>query len=58
MYNVLKQRQQWKRNMLPELVENQRGLITSQYAEADHAICGRGNFTRIVLASDRRSDSK
>ena len=42
MYNVLKQRQQWKRNMLPDLAENLRGLIMSQYAEADHAICGRG----------------
>ena len=48
MYNVLKQRQQWKRNMLPDLVENLRGLMTSQYAEADRAICGRGNFTLYV----------
>jgi len=45
MYNVFKQRQQWKRNMLPDLVKNLRGMITSQYAEADRAVCGRGNFT-------------
>jgi len=31
-------------HMLPDLVENLRFLIASQYAEADRAICGRGNF--------------
>ena len=31
-------------HMLPDLVENLRSLIASQYAEADHAICGCGNF--------------
>jgi len=31
-------------HMLPGLVENLRSLIASQYAEADRAICGRGNF--------------
>ena len=31
-------------HMLTDLVENLRSLIASQYAEADHAICGRGNF--------------
>jgi len=30
--------------MLPDLVENLRSLIANQYAEADRAICGRGNF--------------
>ena len=30
--------------MPPDLVENLRSLIASQYAEADRAICGRGNF--------------
>ena len=31
--------------MLPDLVENLRLLVASQYAEADRAaICGRGNF--------------
>ena len=30
--------------MLRDLVENLRSLIASQYAEADRAICGRGNF--------------
>jgi len=29
-------------HMLPDLVENLRSLIASQYA--DRAICGRGNF--------------
>jgi len=64
--HVLKQRQQWKRNMLPELVENQRGLITSQYAEADHAICKCGNFTlrpshqkhRLSVADDWKQMSE
>ena len=31
-------------HMLPDLVENLLSLIASQYAEADRAICGRGNF--------------
>ena len=31
-------------HMLPDLVENLCSLIASQYAEADRAICGRGNF--------------
>ena len=31
-------------HMLPDLVENLRSLIANQYAEADRAICGRGNF--------------
>jgi len=30
--------------ILPDLVENLRSLIASQYAEADCTICGRGNF--------------
>ena len=30
--------------MLPDLVENLRSLVASQYAEADRAICGHGNF--------------
>jgi len=31
--------------MLPDLIENMRSLVASQYAEADRAICGRGNFS-------------
>jgi len=31
-------------HMLPDLVENLRSLIASQYAEADRAISGHGNF--------------
>ena len=30
--------------ILPDLVENLRSLMASQYAEADRTICGRGNF--------------
>ena len=30
-------------HMLTDLVENLRSLIASQYAQADHTICGRGN---------------
>ena len=30
--------------MLPDLVEKLRSLIASQYAEADRAICERGNI--------------
>ena len=43
--HVLKQRQQWKRHMLPDLVENLRSPISSQYAEEDCAICGRDNYS-------------
>jgi len=38
-------------HMLPDLVENLRSLIASQYAEADCAICGRGNFFVSVIRS-------
>jgi len=31
-------------HMLPDLVENLHSLIASQYAEADRAIWGHGNF--------------
>jgi len=31
-------------HMLPDLVENLRSLMASQYAETDRAICGRGNL--------------
>ena len=31
-------------HVLPDLVENLRSLTASQYADADRAICGRGNF--------------
>jgi len=31
-------------HMLPDLVENLHSLIASQYAEADCAFFGRGNF--------------
>jgi len=31
--------------MLPDIIETLCSLINSQYAEADSAICGRGNFS-------------
>ena len=43
MNHILKQRQQWRRHMLPDLVENLRSVIASQYTEADSVISGRGN---------------
>jgi len=42
-------------HMLPDLVENLRSLIASQYAEADRAICGRGNFILRPLQSSEAS---
>jgi len=36
-------------HMLPDLVENLLSLIASQYAEADRAICGRGNFILVSV---------
>jgi len=31
--------------MLPDLVKNLHSLVASQYAEADRAICGHGNYS-------------
>ena len=39
-------------HMLPDLVENLRSLIASQYTEADRAICGRGNFILRLKSSE------
>ena len=45
-------------HILPDLVENLRSLIASQYAEADRAICGRGNFIlRLSHQKHRLSDA-
>jgi len=52
--HVLKHRQQWRRNKLPDLVENLRSLVASQYAKADRAICGRGNFILCPSHQKRR----
>ena len=41
-------------HMLPDLVENLRSLIASQHAEADRAICGRGNFILRVSHQKHR----
>ena len=42
-------------HMLPGLVENLHSLIASQYAEADRAICGRGNFILCLNQKHRLS---
>jgi len=39
--------------MLPDLVENLSSLVASQYAEADRAICGCGNFILIFVPVTR-----
>ena len=36
--HVLKQHQQWKLHMLPDLVTNLRSLVDAQYADADRAL--------------------
>ena len=42
--HVLKLRMPWHRSMLPGLCKNLQSLVTSQYLEADRALCGRGEF--------------
>lgn len=42
--HVLKQRAQWKMHMLPDVIEQLRALVRSQYVEADRAISGCGDF--------------
>jgi len=64
--HVLKQRQQWRRSVLPDLIENLRSLTSSEYAEADHAICGRkisvyvpvGRNLASLLLTGRRCQSR
>jgi len=41
-------------HMLLDLVENLRSLMASQYAEADRAICGRGNLILRLSHQKRR----
>jgi len=45
MNHVLKQGVQWRRNQLPELIDKLRSLVKGQEADADRAICGRGDFS-------------
>jgi hypothetical protein len=45
MNHVLKQRVQWRIQMLPDLIEKLRGLVRSQFSEADRALCARGDFS-------------
>ena len=42
--HVLKQAVQWWSKQLPDLIECVRRLVTGQYADADRAICGLGDF--------------
>jgi hypothetical protein len=42
--HVLKQRLQWRVHMLPELIEQLRKLVDSQFIEADRAVIGRGDL--------------
>jgi len=42
--HVLKQQMQWRRSMLPDLCKKLQSLVTSQYLEADRALCGRGDL--------------
>jgi len=43
--HVLKQAVQWRRNQLPELIDKLRALVDGQFADADRALCGRGDYT-------------
>jgi len=42
--HVLKQYTQWKPQQVPELIGMLRELVTSQYVEADRALCGLGEL--------------
>jgi len=45
MNHVLKQTVQWRRNQLPDLIDKLRSLVTGQQADADRALCGRGDYS-------------
>ena len=42
--HVLKQAVQWQPNQLPDLIDKIRSLVNGQFAEADRALIGRGDF--------------
>jgi len=42
--HVLKSVTQWKLNKLPDLIEKLKALVDGQYAGADRALCGNGEF--------------
>lgn len=42
--HVIKQYTQWRLQQLPDLVHKLKSLVQSQYAEADRALCGIGDF--------------
>jgi len=43
--HVLKQAIQWRHNQLPELIHTLRSLVDGQYADADRAMCGCGDYS-------------
>ena len=43
--HALKQSVQWKPTQLPDLITKIRNIVDGQYAEADRALCGLGDFT-------------
>src|SRR6218665_1704944 len=43
--HVLKQVVQWRPNQLPDLIDRMKSLVDGQYADADRALCGRGDFS-------------
>jgi hypothetical protein len=42
--HVLKQAVEWKPQQLPDLINCLRRLVDGQYADADRAMCGLGDF--------------
>ena len=44
MNHVLKQCLQWRPHQLPDLIDKLRSLVDGQYADADRAMCGLGDY--------------
>ena len=44
MNHVLKQAVQWRPNQVPDLIDKLRSIVDGQFAEADRAMIGRGDF--------------
>jgi len=42
--HVLKQTVQWRSNQLPDLIDKLRTLGDGQYADANRALCGHGDY--------------
>lgn len=43
--HVLKQSVQWRPHQIPQLIDILRSIVSSQFAEADRAMCGIGDYT-------------